>query len=87
MASKDSIWAAAHDASHDHDVLKSLEHSPGVWVVTLNDPSTHNTLTPTMMGAIARELDRLNSLEPEKVKQNHILLLESALKVVRRSKS
>ena len=70
MASKDSIWAAAHDPSHDHEVLKSLEHSPGVWVVTLNDPGTHNTLTPTMMGAITRELDRLNSLEPEEVKHD-----------------
>lgn len=70
MASKDSIWAAAHDSSRDHEVLKSLEQSPGVWVVTLNDPETHNTLTPTMMGAIARELDRLNRLEPEQVKHD-----------------
>ena len=77
MASKESIWAAAHDPSHDHEVLKSFEYSPGVWVVTLNDPATHNTLTPTMMGAIARELDRLNSLEAEEVKQNYIVLLGS----------
>lgn len=70
MANQDSIWAAAHDTSHDHEVLLSRERSPGVWVVTLHDPETHNTLTPTMMGAIARELDRLNSLESDEVKHN-----------------
>ena len=70
MASEGSIWAAAQDSSRDNEVLKSLEHSPGVWAVTLNDPETHNTLTPTMMGAIARELDRLNSLDPEEVKHD-----------------
>lgn len=72
MANKDSVWAAAHDSSRDHEVLKSAEHSPGVWIVTLNNPDTHNTLTPTMMGAITRELDRLNSLDPEKVTRTHI---------------
>lgn len=57
MATEESVCAAPHNATRDHQVHKSVELFPGVWVLTLNDPDTHNTLTPTMIGPITRELD------------------------------
>jgi hypothetical protein len=67
MSNKESAWTAAYDASKDSTVLQTSEVLPGVFVVKMNSPETHNMLTPLLMGALAREIDRLSTIEDEKV--------------------
>lgn len=65
--SHSSVWLTSKDASKDHTVILSREEIPGVWVVTMNQPEQHNMLTPLMMGALAREIDRLSAKDPDEV--------------------
>jgi enoyl-CoA hydratase/carnithine racemase len=67
MSKKESVWTAAYDASKDSTVFQTSEVLPGVFVVKMNSPETHNMLTPLSMGALAREIDRLSAIEDEKV--------------------
>jgi enoyl-CoA hydratase/carnithine racemase len=67
MSNKESAWTAAYDASKDSTVLQTSEVLPGVFVVKMNSPDTHNMLTPLMMGALAREIDRLSAIADENV--------------------
>lgn len=67
MSNEENIWTAAYNDSKDNSVLQTSEVAPGVFVVKMNSPKSHNMLTPLLMGALAREIDRLSAIEDGKV--------------------
>ncbi|EXJ60790.1 hypothetical protein A1O7_04943 [Cladophialophora yegresii CBS 114405] len=75
MSNKESIWKTAYDASKDSTVIQTSEVEPGVFVVQMNAPESHNILTPQMMGAVAREVDRLSAMKVDEI--TAIILMSS----------
>ncbi|KAL3469810.1 ClpP/crotonase-like domain-containing protein [Aspergillus californicus] len=70
-----SAWDISENASLDHTVLQVREHGRGIWILKMASPATHNTLSPLLMGALARAVDRLSSLDVQKVR---VIILEAA---------
>jgi enoyl-CoA hydratase/carnithine racemase len=68
-------WDISKNASLDHTVLQIREPGSGIWILTMASPSTHNILSPLIMGALARAVDRLSSLDDQKVR---VIILEAA---------
>lgn len=66
MSNEENNWTAAYDDSKDSSVLQTSEVVPGVFVVKMDSPKSHNMLTPLLMGALAREIDRLSAIEEDK---------------------
>ncbi|KAL4960341.1 ClpP/crotonase-like domain-containing protein [Aspergillus stella-maris] len=71
-----SAWDISENASLNHTVLQVREHGRGIWILTMAaPPSTHNTLSPLLMGALARAVDRISSLGVPKAR---VIILEAA---------
>ncbi|KAJ5598727.1 hypothetical protein N7537_008811 [Penicillium hordei] len=70
-----SAWDISQNASLDTTVLQIREHGSGIWILTMASPSTHNILSPLMMGALARAVDHLSSLGDQQVR---VIILEAA---------
>ena len=62
-----SAWDISENAFLDHTMVQIREHGSGIWILTMASPSTHNILSPLLMGALARAVDRLSSLSDQKV--------------------
>jgi len=60
-------WDISKNASLDHTVFQIRESGSGIWILTMASPSTHNILSPLIMGTLARAVDRLSSLDDQKV--------------------